>query len=184
MKSSYRDKNYGLLFMALVDIHEPKLVVELGVLKGYALNHLSNGKTDKDCKFIGIDLFEDYEYNHASFEEVKEYFDERYPQVELRKQDAFEAAKDFEDESVDILHIDLSNTCDILEKAFDHWSPKVRKDGIVIFEGGSEERDNVEWMKKYNKTPIKYFKRFIGYRGYECVTLVPFPSITICRKVQ
>jgi hypothetical protein len=44
----------------------------------------------------------------------------------------------------------------------------------ILFEGGSIERDNVEWMKKYNKQPINSIKSFIQYE----VISDKFPSIS------
>ena len=51
----------------------------------------------------------------------------------------------------------------------------------MIMEGGSEERDNVEWMIKYNKpkiTPVlqKYSN------SVKIEVLEDFPSITLIRK--
>jgi len=31
---------------------------------------------------------------------------------------------------------------------------RIKKGAIVLFEGGSKERDQVEWISKYNKRPI------------------------------
>jgi hypothetical protein len=44
----------------------------------------------------------------------------------------------------------------------------------MIFEGGSVERDNIEWMKKYNKVPINSIKNIINYE----VLNQNFPSIS------
>ena len=44
----------------------------------------------------------------------------------------------------------------------------------ILFEGGSLERDNIEWMKKYNKQPINSVKSIINYNVIE----EKFPSIS------
>ena len=44
----------------------------------------------------------------------------------------------------------------------------------MIFEGGTEERDNIEWMLKYNKTPINSIKEEINY----VVLNESFPSVS------
>jgi predicted O-methyltransferase YrrM len=178
--SSYKENNYGKLFTALVEIHQPELVVECGVLSGYSLSAMMDADLRKPCRFIGVDLFEGYPYKHCKYEEMKKFF--HFTEVELRKKEAVQAAEDFEDESVDILHIDLSNNGNILDDMFDAWTQKIKKGGLVIFEGGSPERDKVEWMEKYGRSPIRHCKGFLSYRGFEYVTLLPYPSLTICRR--
>ena len=184
MKSSYRQNNYGLLFEALASIHKPNLIVECGVLNGYSLLYLARGA--RSARVVGIDLFEDYEFKHGDAHDIADAAYREGLFVELWKQDALQAAAEFEDESVGILHIDISNDGLTLPITFGGWFPKVKKDGIIIFEGGSEERDNVEWMKKYEKRPIREFKE--NWRDLkercEFVTLVPFPSLTIVRKIK
>jgi predicted O-methyltransferase YrrM len=180
MQSSYSDNKYGMLFAALAEVQKPKIVVECGVLDGYSLNSLWMG-CNSNCRLFGIDLFEDYEFKHCGFEEIKKKFGS-YPGVSIIKKDAILAAVDFQDETVDILHIDISNDGDKLADMFKVWTPKITKGGLVIFEGGSKERDEIEWMKKYNKCPIKYLKGDLYSLGFEYVTLLPYPSITICRK--
>jgi predicted O-methyltransferase YrrM len=188
MRSSYKKNDYGKLFEALATIHQPKVIVECGVLDGYSLISFARGCPT--AQIWGFDLFEDYEHNHGSRDAIlSEFWDEGLaPCLDLVKKDAFEAAEDFEDESVDILHIDISNDGDNLRRMFQCWYGKVKKDGLIIFEGGSEERDNIGWMKKYNKTPIKEAKDSLAFDCYEdgmleFVTLVPFPSLTIVRRI-
>ena len=47
-----------------------------------------------------------------------------------------------------------------------------------MFEGGSEERDNVEWMIKYNATPINSIKEQTNYQLLDS----NFPSLSIIKK--
>ena len=48
----------------------------------------------------------------------------------------------------------------------------------LIFEDGSVERDNVEWMIKYNKVPINSIQNVLKYK----VLNPMFPSISIIDK--
>jgi hypothetical protein len=53
--------------------------------------------------------------------------------------------------------------------------------GVMILEGGSEARDNVDWMDKYNKKKIKpYLDSISG--DYIIHTINKFPSITIIKN--
>jgi predicted O-methyltransferase YrrM len=188
MRSSYKQNEYGKLFEALAAIHKPKIIVECGVLDGYSLISLARGCPTANV--YGIDLFEDYEFNHGDQETIlTEFWDEGLaPGLDLIKKDAIEAADIFDDESVGILHIDISNDGENLKAMFKAWWNKVEKNGLIIFEGGSEERDEVEWMVKYDKIPIAKAKESLAFDVYEngileYVTLTPFPSLTIVRKV-
>ena len=66
--------------------------------------------------------------------------------------------KNYRGENYNLLHLDISNTGDIIDELELKTRMKRIKGAIVIFEGGSEERDNVEWMIKYNKKPINHTK--------------------------
>ncbi len=183
MRSSYRNNQYGALFEALILIHRPKIVVECGILDGYSLLHMAVAASVSDTKIYAFDLFEDYQFKHGKKEEVEDII-ATIPSanVEVVKEDALKAYARFEDESVGFLHVDISNDGDMLRKALDVWHPKIAKDGILVFEGGSEERDKVEWMVNHRKKPISYFKSACLTDNYEFVTLTPFPSLTVCRK--
>jgi len=54
------------------------------------------------------------------------------------------------------------------------------KKGVLILEGGSEKRDNVEWMSKYNKSKIKPVLEKYKTK-YSVTTLGDYPSITIIK---
>lgn len=190
MRSSYCTNSYGSLFTALAKIHDPKLMIELGVLDGYSLLALAEGASS-DCQIYAYDLFDDYEFKHGSEEDVQSLLnDKRYSNVSLLKGDAIAAAKSYENNSVDFLHVDISNDGDILGKVYNAWYDKIKKGGLFIFEGGSVERDNVDWMVKYKKTPISIFKLAIqscchldNTPCWEITTFDPYPSLTVCKKL-
>ncbi len=184
MRSSYLQNNYGELFSALVRVHKPSLIVECGILDGYSLISLAFPSQPYGGKVVGYDLFDDYEFKHGKKEEIENLLDQHgIANVSLVKKDAFEAASLHSDESVDFLHIDIANDGDKLEQMFGVWDKKMKKGGLIVFEGGSHERDEVDWMVEYCKNPIRNFKSTVrDWYNYEYVTLLPFPSLTICRK--
>jgi len=181
VRSSYKDNNYGKLFESLSAIYQPKIIVECGVLDGYSIASFARGYND--AKIWGFDLFDDYEYTHAHYETVLHALEKEFgSRINLVQKNAFEAAGQFGDETVDILHLDISNDGEKLQKLFNAWVAKIRKGGLLVFEGGSQERDKNTWMLKYNRLPIHYAKSMLSDIGYEYVTLLPHPSVTICRK--
>jgi len=80
-------------------------------------------------------------------------------------------------EEFDLMHLDVSNTGDIIElvyKTVAEW----KNTGPILFEGGTEERDKVDWMIKYDKTPIFPLKDEIGYEILDD----RFPGLSIIRE--
>ena len=69
----------------------------------------------------------------------------------------------------DMAHIDISNTGEIIEKVI-----KAYPDKTILFEGGSKERDIIDWMVKYKAKPLNYIQKEILNNN--------FPSISLIKK--
>lgn len=187
MKSSYIENNYGEVFYQLVTTYPPSIAVELGVLDGYSLLHIARGIKKNNMGHIdAYDLFEDYEFKHGSQAEVQAILDgEGLGDVAtLHKGNAYEAYKNYLDNSVYFLHVDISNTGETVRKIMEQWDSKIVYGGLVVFEGGSEERDNIEWMVKYTKEPIRVEveKNTIINPKYIYGTYLKYPSLTVMMK--
>jgi len=66
-----------------------------------------------------------------------------------------------------MMHVDISNDGYVIRNI-----SKYKNKGLIFFEGGSLERDNVDWM-------IKYKKPSINYCGVEYEVLIDkFPSMS------
>ena len=88
------------------------------------------------------------------------------------------------DDFIDLIHIDLSNDGELLKNVINKCYHKLKKKGYILFEGGSRERDNIEWMKKYNKIPInKFLKDKWFNKNFEWDVKQDFPSLTVCKKI-
>lgn len=179
IESSYQINDIGKTIYNYVLEHKPKLIVEFGCLYGYstvaiglALKELGQGKLK--C----YDLWENYQYKHSTIqqtiENVKKYGVEDY--VEFIQMDYYEWLNN--PEQFDMMHLDISNTGDTILKTYEILSNQINNGSIILFEGGSEERDNVEWMVKYNATPINSIKEQTNYQ-----LLDPnFPSLSVIKK--
>ena len=192
MRSSYKENNYGDILKALIIGKRPETCMELGVLDGFSTIHIALGLQFNRTAF-GIDgrlycwdLWNHYEYNHGDMNEVQKRLDEHAvtPFVQLMDGDGFEAAHFVQPSSVDFLHVDVSNDGSTLKKVMDFWSHRMKPYGMIAFEGGSVERDRVEWMVKYNKPSIleelKTNKTIQEEFNYTIFT--KFPSLTILQK--
>ena len=192
MRSSYIQNNYGEIFERTIQIFLPHKCVELGVLDGYSTLHIARGarealkKSKHPMHLNAYDLWDDYPYKHGSRAEVTNMLQIHKVEefVTLHKRDAFTVHEDYDKNSVCFLHVDLSNDGEVLRKIVDRWDDKLSFGGMMLFEGGSEERDNVEWMKKYNKNSIKkeIESNIILNKKYLFATYYDFPSLSVFLK--
>lgn len=189
MKSSYEQNHYGDVLCAIVDGWKPRNCVELGVLGGYSTFHIGEAlrANGNSAQLHAYDLFEDYPFNHVNQAEVESFLSGTgllNDIVHIHKDDAFKVHELFGTGSVSLLHVDLSNTGDTLKHVMEAWDEKLEHLGIILFEGGTQERDNVEWMKKFDKKPIKseLENNPIIAANYIFATYLPFPGLTMLLK--
>ena len=154
MSSSYRSNvNFGDIISSVTFTLNPKTIVEFGILNGFSLKHFVNSSSS-DCNIEAYDIFEDFNGNHAKYNETKTMFKE-HKNVEIKRGNFYDILDNFKDNSIDIIHIDIANTGYTYKFAIDNYMKKLTKNGLMLLEGGSEARDNVYWMTKYNKLKIK-----------------------------
>jgi len=178
--SSYKDHGYEHFFYALVRVLRPVLCVELGVLQGFSLLAVAAALRDNGNGMIhGFDLFEDYPYRHEKYANVLERIEASglYTWAAIHRADAFQVHERFD--TVDYLHVDLSNDGNTYRTIFEQWAGKVKK--VILLEGGSADRDRVEWMTKYKKPPIAEAIHEVrdAYPSWDIIVLDPFPSLTV-----
>lgn len=154
--SSYEQNNYGELFYALIRIYQPEKVVEIGTLDGFSAYNIAralkaNGHGSLDC----YDLWEncvdnfgiDFTFKSVAEENLKEFEDI----IKLGLADAFGIDQKYK--TIDILHLDIDNDGGVLEKIIPVWIDKVKH--LIIIEGGSVARDNLDKDINYKKMPVK-----------------------------
>jgi hypothetical protein len=189
IRSSYIQNNYAPIFENTTKTFQPHKVVELGVLDGYSTIAIARGLRKAEeihqhvSQFKAYDLWEDYQYKHGDMEEVQGRIDSEglTNYVSLHRSDAFEVAEEYSDESVCLLHVDISNDGIVFNRIVEQWHKKLTMGGMLLFEGGSEERDNVDWMKKYDKKPIKpeIESNVVINDNYIYATYLAFPSLSV-----
>lgn len=192
MHSSYAQHNYADVFKAIVSAFQPVKCIELGVLEGYSTIAIAKGLKENAEKggarghVHGYDLFDEYKYRNSSMQNAQANVDIAGVTdfVTLHKSSAADVAPEHEDGSVSLLHIDLSNCGDTVRWAMEQWDQKMVHGGIILFEGGTEERDQVEWMVKYNRKPMKPEMETnpIIERNYVFATYMKFPGLTCLLK--
>ena len=180
LQSSYSARGYGSFLYALERVLRPLAAVEIGIFQVFSLLSVAAALRDNGVGHImGCDLFEAYPYRHADRDQVVRQLAALglHPWVTLEAGDVYDIHNRWH--TVDYLHVDVSNTGDTYRRIFAQWSMKVRQ--VIILEGGSAERDQVAWMRKYDKAPIgpavDELQR--AYPGWSFTVLQPFPSVTV-----
>jgi len=191
IRSSYKKNNIGRTLEIMTLGNKPVFVVECGILDGYSLYHLAKAtKANNEAEYFhghvfAYDLFEDYEFKHGNAIDVHNLLKHEGVSdcVTILQGDAYKVYDNFDDESVDLLHIDISNDGDTYLKMFELWSPKISLGGRIVFEGGSEDRDNVKWMKKCKKRPIQsVLPRLAKNKEWQVSVIKEWPSLTVMRR--
>lgn len=182
-KSSYRLNNFDLVFRSVCFSMNPKLIVEVGILNGFSLECMVNS-VSSECEILAYDLFDDQpEGSHSSHPEyinIKNKF-EKYDNIKIDKVDFLNVPFLLKNESVDICHVDIHNDGEVYEYSIKKYISKLRKGGILILEGGSEERDKVGWMKSLDRRSISPYLKSLE-DDYDIMLLDKWPSMTIIRK--
>ena len=173
--SSYQINHYDLIICDLVQLYRPKTIIEFGVLEGYSLGAIL-GAAPVSAKVIAYDIFEEFPGHHANKTEMER----RFSGI-IQYGDFYKVHEKLEDSSIDMFHIDIANTGDTYEFFLQNYLRKLSSGGIALLEGGSSERDDYEWMKKYNKPKIRPVVTRLMKAGFECFTFEPFPSMTIIK---
>jgi cephalosporin hydroxylase len=178
IKSSYLTNsiNFGEIIQLVTWSIQPKLIVEFGILEGYSLINFI--KECNNCEIHSYDIFENFNGNSAKRDIIQKFMDHK--NVKIDEGDFFKKILEYPDESIDIIHIDIANDGNIYDFAIQNCMRKLTKNGVLMMEGGSKERDNIGWMIKYNKAPI--IETLDKYRDeYNMFTIDKFPSMTLIR---
>lgn len=122
----------------LVKKLKPEVIVELGVHKGDSLFSLCQGAVQYGGHVYGVDTWQGDKhagyYDEEVFEQVRKYARETYPgTVTLMKMCFDHALEEFDDGSVDMLHIDGLHTYEAVRTDWNSWLPKMKQNGVVMF---------------------------------------------------
>lgn len=142
-----------------ISFFEPKTIVELGSYYGCSAFAFIQAIKDKglETKFYGIDTWQgddftknDYKKNvFLAFSEVAESCF-RNQNVNMLRKTFDEAIADFEDNSIELLHIDGSHHYEDAKHDFETWFSKVKNDGVIMFHDISSDKMYGEIMGSHN----------------------------------
>lgn len=156
--SSYYKNNIGKTLYNTVLTMQPFIIIEFGTLHGYSAIAMAQALRDLDSsgKIICHDLWKKYPYKNTSMESTQATIDElgltKY--IELVEMDFY----NWKPEPFDLIHFDISNHAGHIKYLKNMVNDNLLN-STVLFEGGSKERDKVEWMKDFqpiNSSGIKF----------------------------
>lgn len=124
----------------IVHAVQPRVLVELGTQGGMSYFTFCQAIREHavPARAYAVDTWAGDEHTGAYtddvFRKVSEYNDANYRDFsELLRMRFQEAVLRFEDDSIDLLHIDGFHTYDAVRNDFETWYPKVAPGGVVLF---------------------------------------------------
>ena len=148
----------------LINFVKPKMITELGSQYGCSLFTFCQSVKDNnlDTKIRAVDMWSGdigaQDTGEEVFALVNKIKDEYFSNLDIKLyQMRFDdALPDFEDGSIDILHIDGGHTFEDVDHDLKTWLPKLSEDGIILFHDVYSDIDDgscVHWRetkKKYS----------------------------------
>lgn len=124
----------------LISAMNPKTLVELGSHSGFSFFVFCQSIKENtlDTQAYAVDTWEgDTQtgaYSEDVFQSVKAHLEEEYPKCSNQMRMLFnDAIQHFEDNSVELLHIDGLHTYEAVSEDFRNWYPKVKPGGVILF---------------------------------------------------
>ena len=185
IKSSFCLNNLGETLYASILLLKPVNVFELGTLGGYSTVCILQAlrRLGQKSALYSYDLFDRYPFNHVTLEEYNlnlhahsSSFESQLVSHYVEQRDILGTINEIGDKILTsefpLVFVDISNTAEIIESIICSTKRQVP----ILFEGGTEERDNVSWVRVHNKQPISLLKaRGISYQVIDH----SFPGISL-----
>ena len=119
---------------------KPKIFVELGTHSGNSYFAFCQAIQENalNTKAYAVDTWQGDEhaglYDETIWQDVKSYNDEQYEGFSTLIRKTFDdAVNEFENGSIDLLHIDGLHTYDAVKHDFETWLPKLSSCGVILF---------------------------------------------------
>jgi len=149
--------------MFLVDLLRPKVVVELGTFTGVSYCAFCQAVKELriDTRCYGIGSWEAEEHNGVPvpivLDELKAHHDPLYGSFSHLIQSSFdEASSRFENQSIDLLHIDGQHAYEAASVVFKKWLPRMSNSGVVLFHDINVRQQDFDVWKLWEELKQQY----------------------------
>lgn len=157
----------------LVAAIRPELLVELGTQAGMSYFTFCQSMKENDIEGLcyAVDTWEGEEhtgkYDESTWDLVSTHNRENYPGFSYLMRMFFEdAVTHFDDDTIDLLHIDGLHTYDAVKADFDTWYTKVKPGGVILFHDIKARIKDFGvwrfWDEIADQYPTFYFKHGFG----------------------
>jgi predicted O-methyltransferase YrrM len=162
---------------------KPAVFVELGVHNGfsYFVGCQSIQECNLSTKAFGIDHWagdSQAGFFDASIYQTVKLINKKYESFSTLIKKTFNEAKaNFENSTVDLLHIDGFHSYESVKEDFESWLPKMSNHGIVLFHDIHVRRESFEVYKFWGELKSKYkTMEFTGAHGLGVLFLGDIPK--------
>lgn len=146
-----------------IKLLSPSCFVELGTYKGNSLSAFSQSIREHalKCKVYAIDTWKGDihmgEFTESLYEDISRYIADNFSDfVTLDRRLFDEAVHDYEEQSIDLLHIDGLHTYEAVKNDFFTWLPKLSERAVVLFHDTTVEKENFGVKKFWNEIKDSY----------------------------
>jgi hypothetical protein len=166
----------------LMNVVRPSTYVELGTHNGFSFFTFCEAarrlRLDTTC--FALDSWEGDDhagyYGEEIFQEVREYAESRYPRSAVLLRGYFdESVSSFDDNSIDLLHIDGRHGYEDVKADFESWLPKMSASGVVLFHDVVERESDFGVWRLWEELETRY-DSFLFEHGHGLGVVAVGPS--------
>ena len=157
----------------IIESVRPKLLVELGAYNGLSFFAFCQSMLENNVDGVAyaIDCWEGDKhtdsYDDSIYKGVQEHARENYRGFTyLLKMFFSEALQHFQEDSIDLLHIDGLHTYDAVKEDFTTWYPKVKPGGLVLFHDVMAKIKDFGAWKYFEELEEEHDETFKFYHGF------------------
>ncbi|MCL5773830.1 MAG: class I SAM-dependent methyltransferase [Firmicutes bacterium] len=143
---------------------KPERVVELGTYKGTSFFSFCQAVKDGDIKteLVAVDTWRGDKhsgyYDNSVYNHVIKVKNTYYSELKIHflRKTFDKAAREFDNNSIDILHIDGLHTYQAIKHDFDNWHQKTRRNGVILLHDTAERMKDFGVYKLWNELENKF----------------------------